>query len=638
MHCSGQLLPVLAQLLRHVQHAVCYSTVHGTDSLLLLPCHTIPLALFNNCSVAFKLLSSTNLASSVKAAEMGSGEYNFIPDGVNTPARINPTSRATTVTTTSLKACLKACSDVNLCSGVVFGKFSGEDTIPAASCKLIMGKSLPGSSLRTLIKANFMGLNTNMKVSKGYFSQPGSADVDICPTSDAGATGFYCPGGAAPGAAPRQACAAANPAGTYMPVGTEKADDCGAWLKAGWYYDIGSTTVVACTADWYCPGGEIFFGASADVGRYACPTGTKSPASSDSMADCNALYAGYYYQAPGPINGTTIKSCDEGFWCNTEDVPINVGITTPAAALGGRNACPVGSSSTAGVYPAAGPSLETECTRLLAGYQYAGTADISAATINTCGADRYCESERAIINAGAAVLGTPCVEGTGVAVKADDNAAGASSVNDCLKLYEGYYYTGIGTGISRTTVLPCPADSFCPGYPRLARNIVRGAPSLPTACPAGTQVVAGVARADDATFFTNNADARAATTSPTSVARSGRLSGGRDTNDCATLRAGYWYDSTVGSGDITSSSVKLCTADFFCNTENHPIVKGTATAAGATLADAGINPCPAGVNSEVGSDSINDCNILEAGFYYTGPAGTAISGTSVAACPVKFYW
>jgi hypothetical protein len=127
-------------------------------------------------------MSSTNLAASTKvtAEEMGSGEYSFIPDGVNTPARINPTSRATTVTTTSLKACLKACSNVNLCSGVVFGQFSGEDTIPAGSCKLIMGKSLPGNSFRTLIKANFMGLNTNMVVSKGYYSQPGSADVQIC--------------------------------------------------------------------------------------------------------------------------------------------------------------------------------------------------------------------------------------------------------------------------------------------------------------------------------------------------------------------------------------------------------------------------------------------------------------------------
>jgi hypothetical protein len=566
---------------------------------------------------------------------MGSGEYNFIPDGVNTPARINPASRATTVTTTSLKACLKACSDVNLCAGVVFGQFSGEDTIPASSCKLIMGKSLPGSSLRTLIKANFMGLNTNIKVSAGYFSQPATTTVAICPSSLPSAVGFYCPGGAAPGAAPRQACAAANPAGTYMPAGTEKADDCGAWLMPGFYYD--GAAVVACTADSFCPGGENVFGAIGNVGVYACPAGTKSPTSSDAMADCNALYAGFFYQAPGPISSDTIKSCDEGFWCNTEDVAIVVGTSTPAVALGGRNACPVGSSSTAGVYPAAGPDQETDCTRLLAGYEFAGGAAISAATINTCGADRYCESERTIDNvANTAILGTPCVEGTGVAKKTDDNAAGASSVNDCLKLYEGYYYTGIGTGISRTTVLPCPANSFCTGYPNEAKNIVRGAPSLPSSCPAGTKVVVGTAFATDQLFFDANAAARVATTPPGAATRSGAVAGGRDTNDCDTLRAGYWYD---GPGAITSSTVKLCTADYFCNTEDLAIVTGTDTAAGTDpTTDPGINPCPAGVNSLVGSDDINDCNILEAGFYYTGPVTTAISATSVVACPVKFYW
>ncbi|KAF6251784.1 hypothetical protein COO60DRAFT_1674488 [Scenedesmus sp. NREL 46B-D3] len=548
-----------------------------------------------NGGVAFKLMSSTNLAASVKAKEMGSGEYNFIPDGVNTPARISPASRSTAIATTSLKACLKACSDVNLCSGVVFGQFSGEDTIPAGSCKLIMAMSTPGSSLRTLIKANFMGLNTDMKVSKGYYSQPATTTVEICPPSDEGEAGYFCPGGPAPGSAPRELCAAANPAGTYMPTGTESADDCGAWLKAGWFYD--GQAVQPCLADHFCPGGENYFGANGFVGVYSCPVGTKSAASSDSMEDCNALYDGFFYQAPGNISSTTIKSCDEGYWCNTEDVAIVVDTTTPAVALGGRNPCPVGSSSTAGIYPAAGPFRETHCTRLLAGYEYAGGADISASTVNTCGADRFCMGERVMDNAGASVLGTPCVEGTGVAKKADDDVAGASSANDCLKLYEGYYYTGVGTAISRTTVLPCPANNFCMGYPNMVKNIVRGAPSLPTSCPAGTKVLVGAAYADDAAFFAANSAARISTANSNSAA----VDGGRNTNDCDTLRAGYYYTGSAGN----------------------------------SLADPGRHPCPAGVNSLVGSDDINDCNILEPGWYYTGPANTPISDSSVVTCPVN---
>jgi hypothetical protein len=582
-------------------------------------------------------VSSTNLAASVKAAEMGSGEYNFIPDGVNTPARLNPASLVAGPTATSLKTCLKACSDVNLCSGVVFGQFSGEDTITASSCKLIMGKSLPGNSLRTLIKANFMGLNTNMKVSAGYYSQPGTTTVTECPASIQAQLGYFCPGGDAPGAAPRQACAANNPAGTQTLAGSESADDCGAWLMAGWYFNSAATpaAVQACPADKYCPGGENYFGATADVGKYDCPAGTKSPTGSDSMADCNALYDGYYYQAPGAISTTTIKSCDEGFWCNTEDVLINVGTTTPDVVGGsGRHPCPVGSSSFAGVYPAAGPILETECTRLLAGYEFAGGV-IEDANVNTCGTDRFCAGERAMVSGTAgvltnAVLGTPCVEGTGVAKKASDDDKGASSANDCLKLYEGYFYTGVGTDISRSTVLPCLANQYCEGYPNVAKVIVRGAPTLPSSCPAGTKVAATTPFASDQLFFDANTAAAIATLPPGSPTNSAAQAGGRNINDCDTLRDGYYF---TGAASISATSVVLCTADFYCNTEGVAIALNTATAANAA---GGYNACPAGVKSLVGSDALTDCNILRPTYYYSGLGATIDVG--VVTCPVKNYW
>ncbi|WIA32723.1 hypothetical protein OEZ86_005909 [Tetradesmus obliquus] len=588
-----------------------------------------------NGGVAFKLVSSTNLAASVKgdvkAAEMGSGEYNFIPDGVNTPARINPAS-LTPFATASLKACLKECSNANLCAGVVFGMFSGEDTIPASSCKLIMGQSKPGSSLRTLIKANFMGLATSLKVSAGYYSQPGSTEVLECPASVAPDTGYFCPGGAAPGAAPRQKCADPNPTGTQMFAGSETANDCGAWLSAGYYYD--GAAVTECTAKFYCPGGENKVGATGVVGRYECPVGTKSAVKSISMADCNKLVAGFYYQGPGAISATTIKSCDEGFYCQTEDLAITVVTTadpTPAGATAadkGRNPCPVGSLSTAGVYPAAGPKLITECTRLLAGYEYAGTDPISATTIKTCAADTFCAGERNIVGT-AAILGTPCIEGTGVAAKAA-GVKGASSANECTKLYAGYYYTGVGTDISRTSVLPCKADSFCHGYPTNAKNIVRGVPLLPTACPAGTQVAAGVSVGTDADFFTANA-AALQDTIPNSAGN-----GARVTNECAKLKAGYFFDGS--SADITTATVMRCTPNYYCNTDGLAIVlvPATATAAG-TAGAAGYNACPAGVKSAEGSSTVNDCKELRPGYHYKGPANAAISETSVDACPIKFY-
>jgi hypothetical protein len=570
------------------------------------------------CSVAFKLVSSTNLAASVKAAEMGSGEYNFIPDGVNTPARLNPSSLVAGPTATSLKTCLKACSDVNLCSGVVFGQFSGEDTISASSCKLIMGKSLPGSSLRTLIKANFMGLNTNMKVSAGYYSQPGTTTVTECPASVAPATGSFCLGGDAPGAAPKQTCAAPNAAGTQTLAGSESADDCGAWLLPGWFYNSATSTVEACPENNYCPGGEKYSGLATPVGKNPCPAGTKSPASSVSMADCDALVAGYYYKAPGAISADTVQLCNAGFWCNTEDVAIVVDTTTPAVPAGGRNPCPVGSSSPVGV------KLENECTILLAGYEFAG-GDINAANVKTCGTDRFCAGDRPIAPGTAPaneVLGTPCVEGTGVAKKTNDDDKGATSANDCLKLYEGYYYTGVGTDISRSTVLPCLANQYCEGYPNNERNIVRGAPTLPKSCPAGTKVLATTPFATDADFFAAN--------NLGTNANSAAKDGGRYINDCDTLRAGYYF---TGAASISATSVVLCTADYYCNTEGVAIALNTATPANAA---GGYNACPAGVKSLVGSDALTDCNILRPTYYYSGAGATIDVG--VVTCPVDNYW
>lgn len=208
------------------------------------------------CSVAFKLVSSTNLAASVHAKEMGSGEYNFIPDGDVTPARLNP-STLTTVSTTSLKACQQACSDVNLCAGIAFGKMSGDDTI--ASCKLIMGVSKPGNSLRTLIKASFQALNTDKLVAPGFYIAAGDTTNTVQPCS-AYLSGvipdhFYCPGTqdpATPLVAPYVRC---DPTSLQdhatTPARSITSSYCGSVLEAGWYYKHSNGLVTACPADFY---------------------------------------------------------------------------------------------------------------------------------------------------------------------------------------------------------------------------------------------------------------------------------------------------------------------------------------------------------------------------------------------------
>ncbi|WIA29465.1 hypothetical protein OEZ86_011966 [Tetradesmus obliquus] len=575
-----------------------------------------------NGGVAFKLLSSTNLAASTKvtAQEMGSGEYSFIPDGVNTPARIAPSSRNTPVATTSLLACLKACSNVNLCSGVVFGQLSGEDTIAAGSCKLIMGTSLPGNSLRTLIKANFMGLNTNQAVSKGYYSQPGTSTVQICEAeSSVGGTGFFCPGGPRPGAAPRQACGAANIAGTQMKVGSESADDCSGWLLPKYYYKPG-TGVLLCEEDFYCPGGEKYKGKAVDTGMIACPAGTNSDTGKSAITDCNKLKDGFYYDGTGPISASTVKTCAEGYFCQTEDSLITVDIVTTSAF--GFIKCPDGTSSTPVAYPNAGPKEVNDCNRLLAGFQFEGTAGPINALVKPCAADTYYGSERTIdTSTWGDQLCTECPEGSGVAEILDGATPGALTANACKKLYEGYWYNGIGNGdISTTTVVPCPADMYCPGWPKTDTKIgTLGTPVLPTACPTGTTVAKGTVVGN--TWFDFNIDARVVATVDSGSAVISGGNGAKVRNDCDMLVAGYFW---------TGSAVSLCTAGKYCKTGGIVFTWDPASTPTA------ITNCPAGTTSATGSKVVEDCNKLLAGYYFTGGA-TVDEGTTILKCPVKSY-
>uniref|UniRef100_A0A383VUV6 Tyrosine-protein kinase ephrin type A/B receptor-like domain-containing protein n=1 Tax=Tetradesmus obliquus TaxID=3088 RepID=A0A383VUV6_TETOB len=588
-----------------------------------------------NGGVAFKLLSSTNLAASTKVAaqEMGSGEYSFIPDGVNTPARIATSSRNTPVATTSLRACLKACSNVNLCSGVVFGQLSGEDTIAADSCKLIMGTSLPGNSLRTLIKANFMGLNTNQVVSKGYYSQPGSTTVEICGASLTGVQGFFCPGGPRPGAAPRQQCADPNIVGTQMMAGSESAADCSGWLVAGWYWT--GSAVEGCPTDHYCRGGGKYKNAGSGFGATPCPAGTSADAGTPSapgetsIGGCNKLKAGFYYDGSGLISSSSVKTCKEGFYCETEGKVIVFDPLTATTDAEGLKQCPAGTSSTQEAdNSVAGPKVINDCNRLLAGFQWEGTGtgalEITADKVNPCAADTYFGGERKI-ESETELMCTQCPEGTGVAASGIDTTPGAKIVNDCKKLYAGYWYNGISSGeISTTTVVPCPAGKFCTGYPIAVKSITTiGTPVLPSNCPDGTTVAAGLPNVDADAWWTANKDAREATALSTTLTSGGN--GAKVNTDCKTLVAGWWF---TGS---TTQTVDQCPADSYC-------VGGATFSSWTGTSDVGKATCPTGSGSSIGAKVINDCNKLKATYYFSGGATVSGGATgSIKPCEPNFY-
>jgi hypothetical protein len=415
-----------------------------------------------------------------------------------------------------------------------------------------------------------------------------------------------------------------------MLAGAESATDCGGWLVAGFSYN--GTEVTSCPLDHYCPGGDYYKGATGIVGATPCPAGTNAPgnayptAGRTSIAGCDTLKAGFYYDGTGPISAKTVKPCKEGFFCATEGKLITPNSATTAAE--GLTACPDGTSSTGGSGTQPGPKVVNDCNRLLAGFQFVGTGpDIEDSEVTPCPADTYWGSERTIdTNSWASQLCTECPEGTGVTATPDGPNPGAKTVGQCKKLYEGYYYNAIGSGeISTTTVRPCPANKYCRGWPKVEVNIdTIGTAVPPSDCPPGTKRNASTAR--EAAWFTSNAGARAVSTPSQSAPTSGG-NGGKSIANCDTLVDGWYFD---GGASISTTTVDPCPADSWCQTEGTLIVLNTAT--GVT---GGKNSCPTGSGSAVGSKRVNDCNRLKPRLYFTG--GNDVTN-AIVACPPKSYW
>lgn len=436
------------------------------------------------------------------------------------------------------------------------------------------------------------------------------------------------PGGPRPGAAPRQQCADPNIDGTQMMAGSESAADCSGWLVAGWYWT--GSAVTGCLADHYCLGGGKYKDAGNGFGATPCPAGTSAVAGDSttagqtSISGCNKLKAGFYYDGSGPISSSSVKTCKEGFYCDTEGVAINEAGRAPTGDTY-LVACPAGTSSTPQAdNSVAGPSTVNGCNRLLAGFQFDGT-EITNAKVLPCAADTYYGSERAIDTTGfTAQPCDKCPEGTGVAGIADGATPGAKTANQCTKLYAGYWYNGIGSGgISTTTVVPCPAGKFCTGYPKTAKSITTiGTPVLPSNCPDGTTVVAGSVLGTTA-WWTANQDAREV---PATGVDTTLTSGGGNAKvkeDCTILVAGWRFVGTA-----TPKTAEQCPADSYCEGVD-PLDWTSSTVVGEAT-------CPLGSGSSIGAKVINDCNKLKATFYFTG--GATVSTSSILACEPNSYW
>ncbi|KAF8067261.1 ATJ10 [Scenedesmus sp. PABB004] len=569
--------------------------------------------------LAFKLFSSSSVAQSKKvtAKEMGSGEYSFIKDSASGDT-IAASSFVAQAGVTSLRACQDACSAVALCAGIRFGQYTAPDTV--ASCDLIMAESLPGQSRRTLIKANFQGMNTDLVVSPGYYWDAASSTVKQCEAVDTDAApGYFCLGGAV-GAAPRTTCTADNGVGARTPAGAERLADCGATLDPGYYWD--GTAVSPCPANSFCLG-DIYYKSAAGVtpatpvGATDCPTGTNNAGANTqtTVASCTTILPGYYMDGAA-VALTSVKECPVGFYCaggtsSTSKVACSAGSTTPTTLS----------------------SAIADCSVISPGYFGSG------ATVAACSANKYC------LGGAAPAAETACPAGT-------NSAAGSKSANDCTILLATYYYTGLGATIATSNVLACPAGSYCP-----AGTITVGMPVDAMACPTGSTSVASSDAIDDcddllpgyyygggsaaisaasvklcdagsfcdgATAITVGAAAVGIDACPTG---STSLPGQSSSNGCTKLLPGSYF---TGGAAVTAGTIQTCPADMYC-------LGGTTVTLGAGAPAQGATACPTGTgtNTATGSSAVNDCTEMKPGYYYLGTG--SISTSSVKLCPADKY-
>jgi hypothetical protein len=137
--------------------------------------------------------------------------------------------------------------------------------------------------------------------------------------------------------------------------------------------------------------------------------------------------------------------------------------------VAGRFDCAAGATS------AVGQSASADCSDLLEGYYYTGLGDISDNTVVQCPDDHFCDGTPTISVAtdGVAQGLTACPTGSGTVGLW--SATARDSINDCRKVYPGYYWDAAAAACPAilNTATECgfrlcddttPADrSFCTG-------------------------------------------------------------------------------------------------------------------------------------------------------------------------------
>ena len=385
------------------------------------------------------------------------------------------------------------------------------------------------------------------------------------------------------------------PANTTTPsTGATSADGC-SFVNAGYY--MNGTTVTQCPANTSCPSGlkdtTTTFTCSngyktnalanaceeCGVGFYGtggtcseCPTNrttisTRRTSSNDCIAAAGYFISGGTLQSC-PTNTTSPSGSTSASQCTASNgYYMSGGIATPCPS---NASCPGGTASFSCSNGYMKNAASNACEECGIGFYGTGGTCSGCPTNRTTATTKSTLLSQCIAAIGYYFSGTSTAAGTACPSNTTTSTTGSTTANDCSLVNAGYY-------MSNGTVTQCPANTSCPGGPRINTTTFT--------CADG---------------YKKNALA----------------------NGCEQCGVGFY-----GTGGTCSA----------CPTNTTTSSTGSSNASQCTIAAAGyfmsggtLQSCPANTTSPSGSTSASQCTASN-GYYMSG--GIAMPCPSNASCP-----
>ena len=508
------------------------------------------------------------------------------------------------------------------------------------------GKYGTSSGGQNLCPAGTANANTGSSASSAcvtcaagtYNTTTGNTTCSTCTAN------YYCTGGTN-----RTACTSLGSFYTTSASGSNEASDCYGATTAGKYIATANTsTQTACTANYYCPATNIYYGstggrnACTSLGSFY----TTSAASSDAASDCYGTTTGGKYIATA--NTSTQTACTANYYCPATNIYYgSTGgrsacvspYTKSATSSDDANDCYL--TTTATKYVKEAGAGEVYCP---AGSYCAGGVTIykggSVSGRNTtggstsCPANSYCPASSS--------EATACnTLGGGLYAS---SSAGSDAASDCYIKTTAGKYVKAKTDTTQTT---CPSGDYCLSTTLYWEN-VGGNTDCPGSYTAGgtgvtTQSGCKISVADGKYVGTKNSSTLS--TCAGGTYKSAHTVAYGSTSSCSTCSAGYYCPEGAGSqtecgsnNKYSSSGAASCstvTSGYYSTGGTETTRTGQSQCTGATYCTSGVKyDCPSGYTADTsnGKTAATQCDISVTGGKYIGTAGDNSSNWDTCAC------